>query len=255
MFLGLLLLARFIKALRLRMIHSTKLPCCTRVSASIAQAGLLVVTLNSGRQIYFGPASEGREYFQRLGFECPESQTTPDFLTSMTSASERRIKPGNENTTPRTSDDFARCWKESAERQTLLRNIEEYKQNFPLEGPSHEQFALSRSLEKSRKQRTKSPYTLSYWRQIKLCMWRELQRLKGDPSVPITMLIVNFLEALIIASIFYNLPGNTSSFFMRGAVIFMMVLLNAFGSMLEIMSLYAKRQIVEKVCPDAEETP
>ena len=78
-------------------------------------------------------------------------------------------------------------------------------------------------------------------------MWRELQRLKGDPSVPITMIIINFFEALIIASIFYNLPGSTSSFFMRGGVLFMMVLLNAFGSMLEIMSLYAKREIVEKV--------
>lgn len=200
-----------------------------------------------GRQIYFGPARNAREYFQRLGFKCPESQTTPDFLTSMTSPSERRIKPGYEKSTPRTSDDFARCWKESAERQTLLQNIEEYKQSHPLKGPGHEEFSMSRSLEKSRKQRTRSPYTLSYWKQIRLCMWRELQRLKGDPSVPITMLIVNFLEALIIASIFYNLPRNTSSFFMRGAVLFMMVLLNAFGSMLEIMSLYAKRQIVEKV--------
>ena len=165
----------------------------------------------------------------------------------MTSASERRVKPGHENTTPRTSDDFFRCWNESSERQMLLRSIEEYKQAHPLQASGHERFASSRNLEKSRKQRTKSPYTLSYWGQICLCMWRELQRLKGDPSVPITMIIVNFFEALIIASIFYNLPGTTSSFFMRGGVLFMMVLLNAFGSMLEIMSLYAKREIVEKV--------
>ncbi|KAF2995891.1 hypothetical protein E8E13_004640 [Curvularia kusanoi] len=205
-----------------------------------------VTVLYEGRQIYYGPAREARTYFQRLGFECPDSQTTPDFLTSMTSASERRIKPGYENMTPRTSDDFARCWKESIERQTLLQSIEKYKQEHPLKASGHEQFAASRSLEKSRKQRTKSPYTLSYWGQIYLCMWRELQRLKGDPSVPITMITVNFFEALIIASIFYNLPGNTSSFFMRGGVLFMMVLLNAFGSMLEIMSLYAKREIVEK---------
>ena len=165
----------------------------------------------------------------------------------MTSASERRVKPGHENTTPRTSDDFARCWNESLERQTLLKSIEKYKQDYPLKGSSYERFASSRNLEKSRKQRTKSPYTLSYWGQIYLCMWRELQRLKNDPSVPIVMVVVNFFEALIIASIFYNLPGTTSSFFMRGGVLFMMVLLNAFGSMLEIMSLYAKRDIVEKV--------
>lgn len=165
----------------------------------------------------------------------------------MTSPSERRIKPGFESTTPRTSDDFARCWKESAERKSLLRDVEAYTQNHPLNGPGHEQFATSRNLEKSTKQRTKSPYTLSYWGQIHLCMWRELQRLRGDPSMPVVMMTFNFFEALILASIFYNLSGSTSSFFMRGGVLFMMVLLNAFGSMLEIMSLYAKRQIVEKV--------
>lgn len=141
----------------------------------------------------------------------------------MTSASERRIRPGHENTTPRTSDDFARCWKESAERQALLQDIEQYNQAHPLGGHDHAQFHQARKLEKSKNLRQKSPYTLSYWGQVKLCMWREVQRLKNDPSVPLVMLFVNFIEALIIASIFYNLPMNTASFFGRGGLLFMMV--------------------------------
>lgn len=68
-----------------------------------------------------------------------------------------------------------------------------------------------------------------------------------DSSVPLTMLSVNFVEALIIASIFFNLSPDTSSFYNRGAVLFMMVLLAGFGSMMEIMSLYEKRNIIEKV--------
>jgi ATP-binding cassette subfamily G (WHITE) protein 2 (PDR) len=179
--------------------------------------------LYEGRQIYFGPSHEARAYFEHLGFECPTSQTTPDFLTSMTSPSERRIRPGFENTTPRTSDDFARYWKESSERQRLLQDIEEYNQSYPLKGGTHQQFALSRTLEKSKKQRQKSPYTLSYLQQIKLCMWRDIQRLKNDPSVPLTMLFINFVEAVIIASIFFNLPQTTDSFFKRGGVLFMVV--------------------------------
>lgn len=91
-----------------------------------------------------------------------------------------------------------------------------------------------------------APYTLSYWRQVRLCLWRDLQRLRTDPSITLAMLFGNFFEALIIASVFYNLPQNTSSFFSRGAVLFMMVLLNAFGSLIEIIGLYAKRAIVEK---------
>jgi ATP-binding cassette subfamily G (WHITE) protein 2 (PDR) len=141
----------------------------------------------------------------------------------MTSPSERRIRVGYEKTIPRTSDDFARCWKESPERRSLLHDIEQYDQAHPLRGKDLEQFGLARTLEKSHKQRQKSPYTLSYWGQIKLCMWREVQRIKNDPSVPLTMVTINFLEALIIASIFYNLPASTSSFFSRGGVLFMIV--------------------------------
>jgi ATP-binding cassette subfamily G (WHITE) protein 2 (PDR) len=105
----------------------------------------------------------------------------------------------------------------------LLQEIEDYTQAHPLGGADREQFAHSRTLDKSHHQRQNSPYTLSYWGQIKLCMWREVQRIRNDPSVPLTMITVNFFEALIIASIFYNLPQTTASFFSRGGVLFMMV--------------------------------
>lgn len=40
--------------------------------------------------------------------------------------------------------------------------------------------------------------------------------------------------ALIIGSVFFNLPENTGSFYSRGALLFFAVLLNAFGSALEV---------------------
>lgn len=179
--------------------------------------------LYEGRQIYFGPAQSAKGYFEQLGFSCPDVQTVPDFLTSMTSPSERIVKPGFENRVPRTSDDFARCWKQSEGRKRLLAQIDEYTRDHPLGGSGHSKFAEARKLEKSKAQRERSPYTLSYWGQVKLCMWRDVQRLKADPSVPISMLLINLVEALIIASIFFNLANDTSAFFSRGAVLFMMV--------------------------------
>ncbi|KAJ5858866.1 hypothetical protein N7534_004143 [Penicillium rubens] len=205
-----------------------------------------VTVLYEGKQIYFGPAQEARGYFTRLGFVCPEAQTTPDFLTSMSSPEERVIKPGFENQVPRTSEDFAQRWKESPERQALLLEIKQYTDEHPFNAADFDRFASSRKAEKSSKQRLRSPYTLSYWGQIRICLWRDFQRLKNDPSVTLAMLIGNFFEALIIASVFYNLPKDTSSFFSRGALLFMMVLLSAFSSMLEILVLYEKRTIVEK---------
>ncbi|KAA8649825.1 uncharacterized protein ATNIH1004_002502 [Aspergillus tanneri] len=205
-----------------------------------------VTVLYEGRQIYFGKADEAKAYFERLGFQCPDSQTTADFLTSMTNPVERVIKPGYEHLVPRTADEFAQRWKDSPERQELLLQIEEYAGDHPFGGSDLEQFAQLRAIEKSSNQRQKSPYTLSYWSQIKLCLWRGVRQLKNDPSVTLAMLIGNFFEALIISSVFYNLANDTTSFFSRGALLFLMVVMNAFASLLEILSLYAKRQIVEK---------
>ncbi|RAL06950.1 putative ABC multidrug transporter [Aspergillus homomorphus CBS 101889] len=205
-----------------------------------------VTVLYDGRQIYFGPAQEAREYFLRMGFVCPDAQTTPDFLTSMSSPTERIIQAGWESLVPRTSEDFAKRWQESPERQRLLRQIDQYANEHPFNASDLDYFASAREAEKSKKQRQQSPYTLSYGGQIRICLWRDFQRIKNDPSVILAMLIGNFFEALIISSIFYNLANDTSSFFSRGALLFMLVLLSAFSSMLEIIVLYEKRPIVEK---------
>jgi ABC-type multidrug transport system permease subunit len=46
--------------------------------------------------------------------------------------------------------------------------------------------------------------------------------------------------------VFYNTPNNAESFFQRGAALFFAILMNAFGSALEILTLYQQRPIVEK---------
>ncbi len=52
--------------------------------------------------------------------------------------------------------------------------------------------------------------------------------------------------ALIISSLYFNLSTDTNSFYGRAVVLFVAILFNAFASMLEILTLYAQRPIVEK---------
>ncbi|EPS25362.1 ABC multidrug transporter C [Penicillium oxalicum] len=205
-----------------------------------------VTVLYEGRQIYFGRTTDAKEFFTNMGFECPERQTTADFLTSLTSPAERIVKPGFENLVPRTPDDFAAAWKNSQEYKALMREIEEFDQAYPLGGDSVQKFLDSRRAMQSKNQRVKSPYTISVWQQVKLCMNRGFQRLKGDASLTLSQLIGNFIMALIIGSVFFNLQDTTDSFYSRGALLFFAVLLNAFSSALEILTLYAQRPIVEK---------
>ncbi|KAL1652217.1 Multidrug resistance protein [Diplodia intermedia] len=205
-----------------------------------------VVVLYEGYQIFFGRCGEAKQYFVDMGFDCPDRQTTADFLTSMTSAQERVVRPGWENRVPRTPQEFAARWKESQVRAQLLKDIEEYDKKYTIGGEYLEKFKQSRKAQQSKRQRVKSPYTLSYNGQIKLCLWRGFQRLRGDPSLTITQIFGNTIMALILGSVFYNLPDDASSFYSRGALLFFAVLFNAFGSALEILTLYAQRPIVEK---------
>lgn len=204
------------------------------------------IVLYEGRQIFFGRADQAKHYFVKMGFECPERQTDADFLTSMTSPDERIVRAGFENKVPRTPDDFAAAWKASPERAALMKEIEQYESEHPIGGKDLERFKKSRQLQQAKGQRPGSPYTLSYLQQTALCLWRGWRRLMADPSLTFTQLFGNFIMALVIGSVFYNLPYDTQSFFSRGSLLFFAILLNAFGSALEILTLYAQRPIVEK---------
>ncbi|KAH7175408.1 ABC-2 type transporter-domain-containing protein [Dactylonectria macrodidyma] len=199
-----------------------------------------------GHQIFFGRADAAKEYFVKMGFECPPRQTTPDFLTSMTAPLERVVRPGFKGKVPRTPAEFGAAWKNSPEYKALQEEIEQYKAAHPIDGPDAEAFRASKHAQQAKGQRKKSPFTLSFAQQIQLCLWRGWKRLRGDPGLTIGALIGNFCMSLIIASVFYNLDETSNSFFQRGALLFFACLMNAFASALEILTLYAQRPIVEK---------
>ncbi|UKZ87088.1 ZEB2-regulated ABC transporter 1 [Trichoderma asperellum] len=238
----------FCKTLRLQteLFHSTACVSIYQAPQSAYDMFDKAVVLYEGRQIFFGRGDEAKQYFIDLGFECPARQTTPDFLTSMTSPIERIVRPGFEGKAPRTPDEFAAAWKNSAQYKALQAEIEEYKQTHPINGPDADAFRASRQAQQAKGQRAKSPYTLSYGQQIQLCLWRGWKRLTGDPSLTIGSLIGQFSMSLIIGSVYYNLSEDASSFFQRGSLLFFACLMNAFASALEILTLYAQRPIVEK---------
>lgn len=216
------------------MISLTIFLSCLTLVLNFSQIFDKVVVLYEGRQIYFGKTTEAREYFVNLGFDCPDRQTTADFLTSMTSPQERIVRRGFENKVPRTPDDFARAWRDSAARAALLQEVDSYNQKHALGGQYLEEFKDSRRAQQSKHQRVSSPYTLSYGGQIALCLRRGFWRLKGDPSLTLTQLFGNSIMGLIISSIFYNIPSTSDSFFTRSALVFFALLMSAFSSALEV---------------------
>ncbi|KAH8686519.1 ABC-2 type transporter-domain-containing protein [Ilyonectria robusta] len=204
-----------------------------------------VTVLYEGRQIFFGKATEARRYFEELGFHCPDRQTTPDFLTSMTSPQERQVRAGFEATAPRTPDEFANRWQTSEQRKILLRELGDYEKNHPPQERLAE-YKESRRAEQFKRQREQSPYTISYSRQVSLTIWRSWRRLLADPGFTIASLMFNVVMAVVLGSLFFNLTPDSSSFYYRGGMIFFSLLFNAFASQLEVLTVYIERPVVQK---------
>lgn len=151
----------------------------------------------------------------------------------MTSPQERRIKPGFENLTPRTPDEFASRWQASPQRKALVQELADYEQKHPSEARLPE-YKESYRAEQFKSQRHKSPFTISYKRQVSLTLWRGYRRLLADPGFTIASLIFNLIMALVLGSVFYDLKPDSGSFYYRGGLIFFSLLFNAFASQLEV---------------------
>lgn len=82
--------------------------------------------------------------------------------------------------------------------------------------------------------------------QVSLCIRRGFQRAENALAPPISSIAGNAIVSIILGSIFYDLPEDTSSFISRGVLIFFAVLINTFLGALEGVQLWAHHPIVEK---------
>ncbi|KAL7914249.1 ABC-2 type transporter domain-containing protein [Trichoderma velutinum] len=204
--------------------------------------------LYDGRQIYFGPASKAKAYFERQGWYCPPRQTTGDFLTSVTNPVERQARQGMEMKVPRTPEDFERLWLQSPEFRSLQKDLDRYDEKFGGEhqGESLAYFRQQKNLRQAKRMRPKSPYIISIPMQIKFNTKRAYQRIWNNIYATMASTVVQIVMALIIGSIFFDTPNNTDGFYAKGSVLFVAILLNALTAISEINNLYSQRPIVEK---------
>lgn len=238
----------FIKTLRLltEIKGTAAVVSLYQASQDIFDAFDKVVLLYEGQQVFFGDTDTAKSYFTTLGFICSDRATTADFLTSLTNPINQTTQDDLEHKVPRTSREFAYVWKNSPERARLLQDIQDYEGKFPFGVKNLEEFRSIQDNQKAVTQRRRSPFIITIYDQVSLCMVRGFQRLHGDLISPISGITGNCIISIILGSMFYNLPEDTSSFFGRGALLFFTVLLNTFLGAFEGVALWDQRPIVEK---------
>lgn len=204
-----------------------------------------VLLIDHGRQIFMGRAGDARQYFIDLGFEAPERQTTPDFLTACTDPIERRFRPGCEASTPKTAEELETAFRKSLYYQKVLDDVNDYETHLKdTEYQDAGAFEAAVQEGKSRYVKEKSPYTVSYPRQVMACVKRELWLLMGDTTTLWTKAFVIVANGLIVGSLFYGESLATDGAFSRGGALFFSILFLGWLQLTELMKAVTGRSVV-----------
>lgn len=211
-----------------------------------------VLLIDEGRMLFQGPAKEAKRYFEDLGYECADMQTTSDFLTSITVPERRRFRPGWENRAPKGPIELEAAFRQSQAFKNIEGSIEQYedrgRSTYPTDSEcgSVEEFKRTMQSDKSRFVSSKSPYTISLFRQIVLCSQRQMWQLKGHMGPLYIKLISAVVYGLLVGSMFYKQPQTTDGMYSRGGVLFYSSILLAWLQMSELEDAMQGRDILSR---------
>lgn len=135
-----------------------------------------VMVLDHGRQVYYGPPSEARAYFEQLGYKSLPRQSTPDYLTGCTDQNERQFAPGrSERDTPSTPEALEAAYASSNTARDVRDHLEKYKLKMDTDKTDHEAFRAAVADDKKKGVSQKSPYTLGFTGQVRALTKRQFQ--------------------------------------------------------------------------------
>jgi len=197
-----------------------------------------VMLIHEGECCYFGPADKAADYFRGLGFVKPDRWTTADFLTSVTDEHERNIKDGWEHRIPRSARQFGDAFAKSNVTNENLREIEQFEED-------NKKMIEERKSNQTKDTATKN-YSISFPAQVWACTKRQWLVMLGDKQSLVGKWGGILFQALIVGSLFYDLPQTTSGVFTRGGVLFFMLLFNALLALAELNATFESRPILLK---------
>ncbi|KAI1398279.1 ABC-2 type transporter-domain-containing protein [Hypoxylon fuscum] len=206
-----------------------------------------VLVIDQGRQIFSGPAKDAKQYFIDLGFQCPERQTTADFLTAVTDPNERKFRPGFEDRAPKTPEELEAAFRNSPNYQKLLDDVRDYEEHLHrTDYADAKRFEGAVQDSKSKHVSKKSPYTVSFTRQVWACTKREFWLLLGDTTTLWTKFFIIIANGFIVGSIYYDQPFSTAGAFTRGGALFFSIIFLGWLQLSELMKAVSGRAVVSR---------
>ena len=205
-----------------------------------------VLVIDSGRQVYFGPAEEARAYFEGLGFREKPRQTTPDYLTGCTDPFEREYKDGRSaSDVPSTPEALAEAFNKSESASRLATEMTEYHARMDEEKHVYDDFQTAVK-ESKRHAPQKSVYSIPFHLQVWALAKRQFLLKWQDKFSLVVSWATSLIIAIIIGTVWLDIPETSAGAFTRGGVLFISLLFNAFQAFSELASTMLGRPIINK---------
>ncbi|KAG0149123.1 hypothetical protein CROQUDRAFT_714111 [Cronartium quercuum f. sp. fusiforme G11] len=204
-----------------------------------------ICLIDQGRQVYFGPAKEARQYMIDLGFKDLPRQTTADFLTGCTDQNERQFQDGIDiSKVPKTPEELEEAYLNSDVYRRMEQETEEYRQVVEKDFHGEKEFKLAVKDSKRRYVGKNSPHRVNFFGQLKPLILREFQLKLQDRKGLIFSWCTSTFLAIVIGSVFINLPQTSAGAFTRGGVLFISLLFNVFLAFAELPKQMLGRPIL-----------
>ncbi|KAG4438299.1 hypothetical protein IFR05_006234 [Cadophora sp. M221] len=205
-----------------------------------------VLVIDAGRQVYFGPSSEARAYFESLGFKEKPRQTSPDFLTGCTDPFEREYADGRSSeNAPHSPETLAEAFDKSRFSTQLGNEMDEYRKSIAENKQRQEDF-LTAVHDSKRKGASRSVYSIPFYLQVWALMQRQYLIKWQDKFSLVVSWITSIVIAIVLGTVWLNLPKTSAGAFTRGGLLFISLLFNAFQAFSELASTMIGRPIVNK---------
>lgn len=154
-----------------------------------------VIVLDKGRQVYFGPPSEARAYFENLGYRSLPRQSTADYLTGCTDPNERQFAPGRSvDDVPSSPEELEKAFLNSSYGAEVQRGLRNYKGQMETEKQDQIAFREAVLADKKRGVSKKSPYTVGFMGQVKALTVRQFRMRLQDKFTLVTSYTLSWVS-------------------------------------------------------------
>lgn len=207
-----------------------------------------LVVLYSGHMIYSGAAGDdAKEYFtEELGFECHSRQTTPDFLTAVTSKEQQRVKQGHLSSPPLSAEGLADAFARSRHSRSLKEAAAQFRHSTAIPSTNTTNFRQDAAITRHSLALEASFEPQPLHVQVTMAMRRYYQLTWGDRGNLLYMFSMALANALINGSAFYMSPATATGSFLKSGAIFFTLIYFSLNALVETASMVRARGILKK---------